>query len=140
MRRRRHGPIVRRTAPRRGFTLVEVVIALTILVSSMLAMGSFIASFSRNVADDTLRSQAVELAANRLEQVKSATVYSTIPATFSGTETNIPLYPRTFTRRTTVRRVGGQPADLDDYTVVTVDVTSPVLRAPVRKTTIISVF
>ncbi len=139
MRSRSHRS-VRRTTPRRGFTLVEVVIALTILVSAMLAMGSFIARFTRNVADDTLRSQAVELAANRLEQVKSATVYTTIPATFSGTEINIPLYPRTFTRRTIVNRVGGQPADLDDYTIVTVEVTSPVLRAPVRKTTVISVF
>lgn len=136
---RRHRSI-RRAPRRRGFTLVEVVIALTILVSAMLAMGSFIARFTRNVADDTLRSQAVELAANRLEQVKSATVYTTIPATFSGTEINIPLYPRTFTRQTIVNRVGGQPADLDDYTIVTVEVTSPVLRVPVRKTTVISVF
>lgn len=130
-----------RSGNRRGFTLVEVIVAMTILTGSMLAMGAFYTRFTRTVTDDTIKAQAVELASNRLEQVKAATIYANIAADFTATETNIPLYSASFSRQTLVNRIGGRAGvDVDDYTIVTVIVTSPVLVAPVRKSTIISVF
>ena len=48
-------------------------------------------------------------------------------------------YPK-FTRQTLVERVGGGPTDLVDYKIITVLVSTPALKIPVKKTTIISDF
>jgi len=123
---------------RAGMTVVEVLIALVILGGALTGMSTFIARHTRAVTDSTVRLTASDLAADRLEDVKAASQYSAIDA-FAVTESSIAGFPR-YSRRTLVTRVGGAPADLEDYKVVTVIVTAPGLAQTVRQTTIISQF
>lgn len=124
---------------RAGFTLVEVMIALMITAVVTVGMGAFMAQFVRAVGTADVRATANELVADRLEEVKGATRYSTIDSIYVGTETAIPGYGG-FERRTLVRRVGGLPPDLYDYRVVTVIVTGRNLPRPAKKTTMIGSF
>jgi type II secretory pathway pseudopilin PulG len=137
MRPRRPAP---RAAGRAGMTLIEVVVSLGILAGVLLGLAMFGVKFAHDVRTDSMRSIAVELAADRIETVKSANRYDTIEANYETTETSITGYPG-FTRQTYITQVGGGPADLVDYLVVTVVVRSPpMLVKPVQKTTIIGSF
>jgi prepilin-type N-terminal cleavage/methylation domain-containing protein len=126
---------------RAGMTLIEVIIAIVILSGALLSMGGFVTKFAHTVSMTDLRGIAAELAADRIETVKAATAYSSIDSIYARTESpgSIAGYPK-FTRRTIVQRVGGGGTDLVDYKIVTVVVTEPALKVPVKKTTIISDF
>jgi Tfp pilus assembly protein PilV len=119
-------------------TLIEVLAALVILTGALTGMALFVARFARTVADSGVRATASDLVAERLETVKAAARYVQIDA-FVSTESVIAGFPR-YRRQTLVRHVGGQPSDTDDYKVVTVIVTAPALRQPVKKTTVIGSF
>jgi len=129
-------PRARRT--RRGMTLLEVMVALTILSGALLALGRYSGEFTRTNTTSRLRLSALELATARLDSIKGAPTYAGIDA-FAGTEATIAGYPN-FRRVTSVRRVGGAAADLVDYKVVSVSVTGTGLRTPVKKTTMITAF
>jgi prepilin-type N-terminal cleavage/methylation domain-containing protein len=127
-----------RARGRGGMTLVEVIVALVILAGAMIALARFIGTFSRTVNDSAVKAEATQLAAERLEVVKAIQRYADVDAA-AVTETDIPGH-RSFTRRTVVRRVGGAASDDEDYKIVTVIVTAPALRTPVKRTTVISEF
>lgn len=130
--------------PRRrrgGFTLVEVVIAMLILGSALLGMALFVSRMAHSSTTSRLLGTANELAADRLETIKTSTSYVTLSSDFQGTETAIPGGDYGgFTRRTIIKRVGGSPSDSVDYTVVTVVVSNPAISDTVRKTTVIASF
>jgi prepilin-type N-terminal cleavage/methylation domain-containing protein len=130
----------RRRAPllRRGMTLVEVVVAVTILTGAVLGMAGFIAKFGHTVSTVRERERAGQLATERLEEVKSGSPYDSLAARYARVETAIPGYGG-LTRTTTLTRVGGPTATMD-YVVVTVEVVSARLEKAVRKTTVISQF
>jgi prepilin-type N-terminal cleavage/methylation domain-containing protein len=146
-----HVPLRRARAARRatrslarrrdGMTLIEVIIATVILGGALMSLAGFVAKFAHTVSDADIRGIAAELAADRIETVKAATQYMSIDSLYARTEGRgtISGYPK-FTRQTLVQRVGGGPTDLVDYRIVTVIVTAPPLRTPVKKTTIISDF
>jgi prepilin-type N-terminal cleavage/methylation domain-containing protein len=125
--------------PRRGMTLVEVVVAMALLSGSLLAMGAYVARYAQVTGATTIRAEANELVAERLEEVKGALQYSTIESVFAKTETSIPNHPL-FQRRTLITRTGGTAPALYDYKTVTVIVTAPALKNPAKKSTVISVF
>jgi prepilin-type N-terminal cleavage/methylation domain-containing protein len=125
--------------PRRGMTLVEVIVAMVLLSGSLLAMGAFVARYANVTGSTTIRAEANELVADRLEEVKGALQYSTIEAVFAKTEPSIPNHPG-FRRVTLVTHTGGTGPSLYDYKSVTVIVTAPALKNPAKKSTIISVF
>lgn len=102
-------------------------------------MATFVGRLARATQLSQARSTASELVADRLEQVKAAVRYSAIDSIYAAPEATIPGNPG-FARNTLVQRVGGGSADLDDYKVVTVIVTSSLLSNPLKKTTIISAF
>ena len=129
----------RRDMRRDGMTVIEVILALTILSGALLGMATFITRFTRAVTTSTVVSTAGQLAAARLEVVKGATQYRLIDSLYARTESPVAGFPG-YTRRTLVQRVGGQPSDVYDYRIVTVKVTGPGLPAPVSKTTIIANF
>ncbi len=125
--------------PRHGMTLVEVIIAMVLLTGSLLAMGAFVARYANVTGSTTIRAEANELVADRLEEVKGALQYSTIEATFVKTESSIPSHPG-FQRQTLVTHTGGIAPSLYDFKTVTVIVTNRALKNPAKKTTAISVF
>ena len=134
-------PRVRRpTAPRRGVTLVEVIVAFAILGTGLVSLASFSATFVRALNDSDLRGRAAEVAADRLETVKAGTDYDGLDTTFAEPTPVAVPNAAPFRRQTLFRRVGGGTSDTTDYKVVTVIVTAPALRTPVRRTTAIGDF
>jgi prepilin-type N-terminal cleavage/methylation domain-containing protein len=124
---------------RSGMTLIEVIVAMTLLAGALLAMGAFIARYAKTAGTMALRSEANELVADRIESVKGALKYATIEAVYSGNEALIPNHPG-FTRQTLVTHTGGLPPSLYDYKTVTVIVNGQALSKPSKKSTVISVF
>lgn len=133
MRRQLHP---RPSGSRGGMTLAEIIVALTILCGAMLGLGVFGVRFTHNVTEVRQRSTALDLATDRLEEVKVAANYVAVD-TYAGTET-APNGQSGFSRRTIVTRVGGSAKDVVDYKIVTVEITAPAITVPVRKTTIIA--
>jgi prepilin-type N-terminal cleavage/methylation domain-containing protein len=125
--------------PRRGLTLVEVIVALGILGTVLLGLGLFSARFSRATSASRLRITAAQMASERLEQVKSAKTYASIESVYVKTEGTVTGYPG-FARKTSVTRTGGGVADTIDYKTVTVSVTNPQMAGSIRKTTVIAPF
>jgi prepilin-type N-terminal cleavage/methylation domain-containing protein len=125
---------------RAGFTLIEIIIALSILAGSLLSMAMFVRNFSRSTTDTTVRTLANDLVNARIEQVKGWRVYSTIVATFDATSETWPstnIYTG-FTRKTyAVRTITANAAD---YVTVTVAVAGRGLSTTAKTTTIIAAF
>lgn len=124
---------------RAGMTIIEVIVAMTLLAGALLAMGAFIARYAKVAGTMAVRSEASELVADRLEAVKGAIRYSTLESVYSGTESSIPNHPG-FARQTIITHTGGLPPSLYDYKTVTVIVTAPALPKPAKKSTVVSVF
>lgn len=124
---------------RAGMTLIEVIVALVLLTGALLSMGAFIARYANVTGAVSRRSEANELVADRLEEVKGALRYSAIDSLYAKTEPTLPGHPG-LTRQTLVTRTGGAAPSLYDYKTVTVIVNGPGLTTPSKKTTVISVF
>jgi prepilin-type N-terminal cleavage/methylation domain-containing protein len=121
-----------------GVTLIEVMVAMVILVGVLLGMATFAVNFTRSVARADVRTVAVNLASQRLSEVRSSPNYSGLEATYGGTEASIAGFTG-YTRRTTIVRTGGpRPTNTNDYKTVTVEVTAPGLTGAIRKTTIVA--
>lgn len=129
----------RSVGPRRGLTLVEVVVALSILGGVLLTLGRFTMELSQNTSGANIRITAAQLASDRIETVKGAPRYTAIESLYVATEATIASYPG-FSRQTWVTRVGGGPSDTTDYKIVTVQVQNSQLAGNVRKTTVIAPF
>ncbi|HEY5220455.1 MAG TPA: prepilin-type N-terminal cleavage/methylation domain-containing protein [Gemmatimonadaceae bacterium] len=131
----------RRWRARDGFTLIEVVVALLILGVALLGLALFVSRMAHAGSYSRLLGTANELAADRIETIKSALTYATLDTKFAGTETSIPGVAYSgFTRTTVIRHVGGSITDSVDYRIITVVVSNPAMTDSVRKTTVIAAF
>lgn len=114
---------------RRGFTLIEVLIAMVILTVVMAGLGRFVATFMHGVRTTTARTMATEVARARLQLVANDPRYTTLVSLF-GTgaaadttgQSGFPLMRR---RTFLLRDQTGSPAR--DITTITVRVTDPTL-------------
>jgi len=120
-------------------TLVEVMMALTILAAAMLSIGAYMSKFAKAVASSDVKATANEIAADQIETVKGAPRYAAIDSMYVGIVAMTGSYAG-YTRQTLVTRTGGLPADFYDYKTITVIVTNPRLSSPVKKTDIIAAF
>jgi len=123
---------------RKGFTMVEVIVAAVILCAALLAMAGFTVRYQQIDTAARLVSKAQQAANERLEQVRSSQPYFSLD-TMVATESSIPGYPG-YTRVTQVARIGGTPADTVDYRVITVRVTTPGEARTVSKTATVGAF
>jgi prepilin-type N-terminal cleavage/methylation domain-containing protein len=114
---------------RRGFTLVEVLVAMVILSGVCLSLAQFMSPFVRNVNQATVRSIATEVALEQINLVKADPSYTTLATVWAGTRSGFPSYP-SMARVTTLRRVTGN-SPTRDYTIITVLVSDPALPAGV---------
>lgn len=116
---------------RKGFTLVEVAIALVLLAIVTMGLMSQSARMVRGVTDDRARTTAAAAADARIALVRQWPTYASLDSAYAGAEANTPRAG--WTRTTQITRIGGlgQP---NDFKRVTVTVTGPGLPAPVART------
>ncbi|MBX3133836.1 MAG: prepilin-type N-terminal cleavage/methylation domain-containing protein [Gemmatimonadaceae bacterium] len=134
-----------RLPARPGMTIIEVLFAIVILSGVMLALSQFGQGFTRATRNATNLTLASDLAAARLEAVRSHSRYATLVSTFNGTtETSATATANPsmqgydpFTRATAAVRT---QSDTTDYVTVTVSVSSYLLNTPIVKTTVITAF
>lgn len=121
---------------RRGFTLIELMLAIAILTIVLTGVARYTSQFLRAVSTSTTRTMAAEVATERLQLVKSDPSYLSLGTVWDERQTGFPGYPNMI-RTTTVSRVTGN-APPRDYTVVTVRVTEPTMGSPVNLTTVVA--
>jgi prepilin-type N-terminal cleavage/methylation domain-containing protein len=122
----------------RGMTLVEIIIALTILATVLLGMGQFAFNFTRVERQSEARTIAVNLADQRLSEIRSSPNYSGMETNFVGTESSIAGFTG-YQRVTAITHTGGpRPTFTNDFKTITVTVTSQALKAPVTKTVVVA--
>lgn len=116
---------------RRGFTLLEVAIALSILAGVLLVLATTTARFIHTVTLDRVRIQANAVANAHIARIQLWPTYDSLIVAFAGTTPDYP-FPL-WTRETTVWR---SPVVVppNDYTRITVSVTAPALDSSVRRT------
>jgi type II secretory pathway pseudopilin PulG len=119
-------------------TLIETMVAITILATALIGLGDFMGHFAHATKVASLQQRALDLATDRIDSVKHVDNYAAIDS-MAGTQT-IAADSSTYSLETIVDHVGGGPTDTLDYRVVTVAVTPPTSTTPIRKTTIISAF
>jgi prepilin-type N-terminal cleavage/methylation domain-containing protein len=120
---------------RRGFTLIEIMVAMVVLAAVLLGAGQFTARFIHSTAISQVTTVASDVATERMEMITTDPSYTTLGARWAGTTTGFPGYP-SMTMTTTLQRITGN-APRRDYTVLTVQVTEPTLPNPVRLTSIV---
>lgn len=119
---------------RKGFTLTEVVISLTILLVVIVSLTTLTAKTVHVTATSDREQAAIQLVTDRTDQVRGDPNYAALSTTYAGTETTFPTLPG-FTRVTTVSKV---TTSGNDYTKITVTVTGPGLSAPIARTVVVA--
>ncbi|MEO8479628.1 MAG: prepilin-type N-terminal cleavage/methylation domain-containing protein [Gemmatimonadota bacterium] len=123
---------------RNGFTLLEMIIAIVILVVVATTFGRFAGTFSKAMAQSSIRAIAVGVGTGRLELVRADPRYTrlvTLYGTGPGSDTTgFPNYPGM--RRTTkvVRDLAGGR----DISTITVRVWDPAFKDTVSVTALVA--
>lgn len=115
---------------RRGFTLVEVVLAMTILLIVMMALVTMTGRTVRVATTSDREQAALQLVTDRTDLVRTDPDYGGLDTTYAGTETSFPTLPG-FTRTTTIVRT---TASSNDFKTITVTVAGPGLGTGVSRT------
>jgi prepilin-type N-terminal cleavage/methylation domain-containing protein len=125
---------------RRGFTLVELLIAIVMLTIVLTTIARYTGKYIHTVATSTARMTAAEVARERIGLVDMDPSYFTLGgvwgAGLEADQTGFPGFP-SMRRVTTVLRVTGV-APPRDYTLVTVRVSEPTMGAPIDVTTVVA--
>ncbi len=108
---------------RRGFTLIEVILALTILLVVLMLLATSTGRTVHTAAIASAQAAAQELALDRIESIRADPRYDAIDTLYTGTETSFPTLPG-YSRTTRIVRVGGI-GQANDYKRITVTVTGP---------------
>jgi Tfp pilus assembly protein PilV len=119
-------------------TLIETLIAVSILATAMIGMAQFMAKFAHATKTSAVQAGSLDLATQRIDSVMHSPTYAAIDS-MAAVETVI-ADSTTYQRQTIVQHVGGGPSDTQDYRIVTVAVTPPGGISPTRKTTVIAAF
>lgn len=121
---------------RRGFTLIEVILALTILLVVLMLLATSTGRTVHTAATASAQASAQELAMDRIESIRADPRYDALDTLYTGTETSFPTLPG-YTRTTRIVHVGGL-GQANDYKAITVSVTGPGLTAPVARSTTVA--
>ncbi|MEX1184253.1 MAG: type II secretion system protein [Gemmatimonadota bacterium] len=121
---------------RSGFTLVELVVAMTLMATVGLAIGAVTARLVSAAARDSQLVVALDLVNERLARVSGDPAYTELEGRYEGDEATLVGFPG-MQRTTEIERVN---VELDgggrvDYKIVEVTVTGPGLNEPVVRTT-----
>ena len=116
----------------RGFTLVEVMMALSVVTAVVLALATATAAFLHIVGVGDKRASAIQLADSRIDEIQLDPNYPTLETTYAGTESSFATLPG-FARTTVIVQTGG-PGQPLDYKKITVTVDGPGLPNPISRT------
>lgn len=116
----------------RGFTLIEIMIALVILTVVVLGLATATAQVVHVVTLSDRNAAAIQLADGRIEEVQMSPDYNSLDTLFAGTESSFPGLAG-YVRETKIVRVGGL-GQTQDYKKITVTVTGPGVSDPVSRT------
>jgi prepilin-type N-terminal cleavage/methylation domain-containing protein len=119
----------------RGFTLIEIMMALVVLTIAILGLATSTSSFMHVVTVGQARSTAIQLAQQRVEQIQMDPNYFGLDTTYAKTETGLPGSPG-YTRITAIVHTGS-PTDTVDYKTITVSVIDPAADT-IRRTIIVA--
>jgi prepilin-type N-terminal cleavage/methylation domain-containing protein len=117
-----------------GFTLIEVIMAVTILSSVTLMMAAPASKFLSTTAKSQRRIAASAAADAQIALVRMYPNYDSLRVKFDSTKSNIPFTG--FTRQTQVIRTGA--GTNGDITRVVVTVNGPGLATPIKRTATIA--
>ena len=120
---------------RAGLTLLEVMVALTILTTALIGMAEYGRRFATTNQRAGLQNTALDIATERLERIKAERNYTSMD-TLAGTH-SVTVNGVTFTRITSILRT--QTAQTD-FKTITVAVQRATMAAPIKKTTAIAFF
>jgi len=125
---------------RKGFTLIETLVAMVILTVVALSLGRFVGHFLHAVGTSTVRTIGTAVATEQIELVRArntAAAYPTLVSTFNNvTTTGFPGYPNMQRRTRVVRTQTNTPRA--DYTTITVTVTEPTMGTPINLTVVVA--
>lgn len=120
----------------RGFTLIELMVALVIFAVVVLGLGAATSQFVHTVAIGQRRAAAIQLAEGRIEAVQMDPNYAALDTAYAGTETGFPTWAG-LQRETRIVQVGGSGQSVD-HKKVTVTVTGPGLTSPISRTIVVA--
>lgn len=120
---------------RSGISLLEVMVALTILGTSLIGMAEYGRRFAKTNARSMTTNTALDLATERLERVKAERNYTSMD-TLAGTHA-VTVNGISYTRVTAITLVATSQLN---YKTVTVSVTRPTMTAAIKKTTAVARF
>jgi prepilin-type N-terminal cleavage/methylation domain-containing protein len=127
---------------RRGMTLVEIIVAMLLLVTVVLALGAFTTKYAMASNQARLVITANEIASTRLDAVKQQPTYSAIDSMGTG-RSRTDSVKKDFTWyyvTTLVQQNGGGLTDSTDYKNITVLVSHPGMKKVIYKTTNMAAF
>lgn len=116
---------------RRGFTLIEIMIALVLLMVVILGMATSTGRFMRVVAESDIQQAAIQLADDRIQTVLMDPNYGGLDTAYAGTESDFEGMDG-FSRVTVITQVGGPGQSLNHKRVV-VTVEGPGLSQPIKR-------
>jgi len=119
-----------------GFTLIEVLIAISILAIVTLGMGATTTAFVRTVNQNKMRNEAMGIVDGQISRIRTEPMYDSVAARYAGT-TVISSPPYSFTRVTSIvtdATLSGVADSLNDYKRVTVTVTATGMSPAVSRT------
>jgi prepilin-type N-terminal cleavage/methylation domain-containing protein len=116
----------------KGFTLVEVMMALVILSVVMLGLAAATGSMVVRVTESGRRTEAMQLAEDRVARIQIDPSYDDLASRYEVVEDSIPGHPE-LVRETEIEHLGGPGAAMD-HKIVTVRVTGSGLPSPVART------
>lgn len=121
----------------RGFTMVEIIVALVILSVAVLGLGASAASLATRAADAELRARALYAVQDRLAEVQMDSRYALLDSLYVGVESDA-LGMADFTLTTSIDHVVQTNPTPLDYKVVSVVVDGPVLGGAVGRQLVVA--
>ena len=117
-------------AKERGFTLIEVIVALAILLVVMVGLVTMTGKTSNIAAVNDRQEAAMQLVNDRIDQVRADPNYRTLDSVYATTESSFPTLPGYSRTTQIVRTTSGS----NDYKRITVTVSGPGLSAAIART------